>query len=101
MRSQSSRALGSKLANLVRLTAARRIAWAPTWLTEPNQVRSLNLVREFRAAAGVGSDCRRHSETAPWLNIERRQVPRPEHGARQGEPGSRVSPCSLAACRSS
>jgi len=39
---------GSKLANLVRLTADEAERMVRTWLLEPNQVRFLNLVREFR-----------------------------------------------------
>jgi hypothetical protein len=45
---------GSKLANLVRLTAGDAHRTDANVLTEPNQVRFLNLVREFRAAARVG-----------------------------------------------
>jgi len=54
---------GSKLANLVRLTADETHRRVRTWLPEPNQVRFLNLVREFRAAACVGDHRRRDSAT--------------------------------------
>ena len=47
---------GSKLANLVRLTADEAERMVRTWLLEPNQVRFLNLVREFRKSQAKRSE---------------------------------------------
>src|SRR5436190_14866697 len=86
---------GSKLPNLVRLTAGQAPRMSAAWLCEPNQVRSLNLVREFRSATNVGA---LHSETtsrfaSPNLGEKSRPAgahpqPNPQAGRRKHVSGA-------------